>query len=49
MVISESMLNCINDTKHKDDETPRREKEAMKDARWLQKQKDEEEEKKKIQ
>ena len=47
-VISESMLNHINDAKHKDDERLIKEKEAMEDARRLQKQKEEEHEKKKI-
>ena len=48
VVISESMLNHINDAKRKDDERLRKEKEAMEDARRLQKQKEEEHEKKKI-
>ena len=34
-VISESMLNHINDAKHKDDERLRKEKEAMEDSRRL--------------
>ena len=43
------MLNHINDAKRKDDERLRKEKEAIEDARRLQKQKEEEEhEKKKI-
>ena len=42
------MLNHINDAKLKDDERLRKEKEAMEDARRLQKQKEEEHEKKKI-
>ena len=43
------MLNHINDAKRKDDERLRKEKEAMEDAKRLQKQKEEEEhEKKKI-
>ena len=48
VVISESMLNHINDAKHKDDERLRKEKEAIKDAKRLQKQKEEEHKKKKI-
>ena len=48
VVISESILNHINDAKRKDDERLRKEKEAMEDARRLQKQKEEEHEKKKI-
>ena len=49
VVISESMLNHINDAKHKDDERLRKEKEAMEDAGRLQKQNEEkEDEKKKI-
>ena len=48
VVISESMLNHINDAKHKDDERLIKEKEAMEDARRLQKQKEEEHEKNKI-
>ena len=48
-VISEIMLNHISNAKHRDDERLRKEKEAMEDARRLQKQKEEEEpEKKKI-
>ena len=46
MVISESMLNHINDAKCKDDERLRKEKEAMEDARRLQEQKEEEYKKK---
>ena len=37
-MISESMLNHMNDAKHKDDERLRKEKEAIEDARRLQKQ-----------
>ena len=37
-MISESMLNHINDAKCKDDERLRKEKEAMEDARRLQEQ-----------
>ena len=48
-LISESMLNRINDAEPKDDERLRKEKEAMEDAMRLQKQKEEEEhEKQKI-
>ena len=46
MVIFESMLNRINDAECKDDERLRKEKEAMDDARRLQKQKEEEHTKK---
>ena len=46
VVISESILNHINDAKRKDDERLRKEKEAMEDARRLQKQKEEEHKKK---
>ena len=48
VVISESMLNHINDAKRKYDERLRKEKDAMEDTRRLQKQKEEEHEKKKI-
>ena len=48
VVISESMLNHTNDTKHKDVERLRKDKEAMEGASRLQKQKVEEEHKKKI-
>ena len=47
VVISESMLNHINDAERKDDEWLRKEKEAMEDATRLQKQKEEEEHEKK--
>ena len=46
-MISESMLNHMNDAKHKDDERLRKEKEAIEDARRLQKQKEKEHSKKK--
>ena len=44
---SESMLNHMNDAKHKDDERIRKEKEATEDARRLQKQKEKKHSKKK--
>ena len=47
VVISKSMLNHINDAKHKDDERLRKGKEAMEDTSRLQKQKDQEHEKRK--
>ena len=48
VVISESILSHINDTKHKDDERLRKKKEAMEDARRLQKWKEEEHKKEKM-
>ena len=47
VVISKSMLNHINDAKRKDDERLRKGKEAMEDTSRLQKQKDQEHEKRK--
>ena len=47
-VISEIMLNHISNAKRRDDERLRKEKEAMEDARRLEKQKEEEHEKTKI-
>ena len=48
VVISESILNHINDAKCNDNGRLRKEKAAMEDARRLQKQKEEEHQKKKI-
>ena len=46
VVISESILNHINDAKYKDNGRLRKEKVAMEDARRLQKQKEEHQKKK---